>query len=72
MSTLKTIDVRKTQEIVRKLNLKLTGWQFAQLAGELGAIRQSVADIMQLRLTRAHTVGMMDGLNGVNGGQHEA
>ncbi len=65
MNTLQTTDVRKTQEIARKLNLKLTGWQFAQLAGELGAIRQSTVDTMQLHITRAHTVGMMDALNHV-------
>lgn len=43
MSNLKTIDVQKTQEIARRLNLKLTGWQFVQLASEIGTIRQQAS-----------------------------
>lgn len=67
MSNLKTQDVQKTQEIARKLNLKLSGWQFAQLASEIGSVRQSSADAMYTAIHKAQTIGMLEAVREMKG-----
>ena len=69
MNTIHTSDVQHTQDIVRKLNLKVTGWQFVQLAQAIGQIRLNTIDAMKQEKVKAQVFGARDVLREVKSDQ---